>query len=55
MDPHIHIRRSGSGNDRWVTYDNKQIGTLRIYRDASVAMEKTILHPNYRYDAVPFG
>ncbi len=25
MDPHVHIRRSGSGNDWWVTYDNKQI------------------------------
>lgn len=55
MDPRVHIRRSGSGNDRWVTYDNKQIGTLRVYRDSSEPMEKTILHPNYRYEDVPFG
>jgi hypothetical protein len=54
MDPHVHIRWSGAGNDRRVTYENKQIGSLRVYRDATIPLQKTILHPNYRYDDVPF-
>lgn len=55
MDPHVHIRWSGSENDWRVTYENKQIGSLWIYRDATIPLEKTMLHPNYKYDTVPFG
>lgn len=55
MDARIHIRPIGDGSDRYVTYENKQIGTLWVYRDPSLPLQPTMLHPDYKTQDVNFG
>jgi hypothetical protein len=50
LDPRVHIRWSWSGNDWWVTFDNKQIWTLWIKRDGSLPYETVLLHNWYKFE-----